>query len=159
MRLMDIRRTASSIVLLLAACSSTPERPEPQTFLATQILNDGSKQFVYTVEFPESQRRGRGSKGQGRPGNATGHVYGNSSRGVGGGVTMGSAGGRSGRTPSQLRQSEEMVALLEQELDESGFCRHGFIELERSVEPAQTFIRGECDEAATVEDRKAFPNS
>ena len=43
-----------------------------------------------------------------------------------------------------------MQEALEDELKKSGYCR--------KMEPAQTFIKGECVETASVIDREEFPN-
>ena len=32
------------------------------------------------------------------------------------------------------------------------------MELDRMMQPSQTFIKGECVETASVKDREAFPN-
>ncbi|MDH3902195.1 MAG: hypothetical protein OES90_03130, partial [Xanthomonadales bacterium] len=47
---------------------------------------------------------------------------------------------------------------VEAELKKTGYCRDGFMELDRMMEPGQTFIKGECVEAASVNDREKFPN-
>lgn len=51
-----------------------------------------------------------------------------------------------------------LVSSLEAELKKTGFCREGFMELDRMTEPSQTFIKGECVEAASNSDRDEFPN-
>ncbi len=157
----------------LSACSSTPEQPEPQGFLATHIEDDNSKLFVYSLEMPSPEQARRGSKGNGRPGNATGQVYGSSSRGMAGGVTVGSGGGRRaasnhsgtgrgtsrGTSRSQGNINGRLENMLAEELEQSGYCRNGFMELERMTQPPDVFIKGECDESATEEDRNLFPNN
>lgn len=52
-----------------------------------------------------------------------------------------------------------LINALDNELKKSGFCRDGYMELDRMMEPQQTFIKGECIEAAGANDREKFPNN
>ena len=145
-------------LICMLGCSSNQKNEIPQGYLATNIFDDGSKQFVYTVELPESTGQGKRGKGNGRPGNVAGQVRGSSSRGVSGGVTAGT-GGKGGRSGRGLKGKAALLNdAVEAELKKSGYCRDGFMELERMMEPGQTFIKGECVEAASVNDREEFPN-
>ena len=145
-------------LICMVGCSSNQKNEIPQGYLATNIFDDGSKQFVYTVELPESTGQGKRGKGNGRPGNVAGQVRGSSSRGVSGGVTAGT-GGKGGRSGRGLKGKAALLNdAVEAELKKSGYCRDGFMELERMMEPGQTFIKGECVEAASVNDREEFPN-
>lgn len=49
-----------------------------------------------------------------------------------------------------------LEARLEANLAENGYCRDGYLELDSSLAISQTFIRGECREAATQADRQRF---
>lgn len=49
-----------------------------------------------------------------------------------------------------------LEARLEANLAENGYCRDGYLELDSSLAISQTFIRGECREAATEADRQRF---
>jgi len=148
--------------LLLAACSSQPERPEPPDgYFATHIDENGVKKFQYTIDFPDQKKSARSN---GRPGNTMGHVAGSSNRGVSGGITASAGGG--GRQPSsgggyeQFQQiNTRLENMLEQELRKSDFCHAGHRETQRVVEPPTVYIRGQCEEAATTDDRKQYPNS
>ena len=148
------------VLAFVCGCSSSQKNETPQGYLATQISDDGSKQFVYTADLPDTARQGKRGKGNGRPGNVAGHVQGSSSRGVTGGVTAstggGSKGGKGGR--GQQGKAGLLNDALEAELKKTGFCRKGFMELDRMMQPSQTFIKGECVETASVKDREAFPN-
>lgn len=147
------------LLVFLTACSSTSKKEAPQGFLATHIFDDGSKQFVYTLDLPEPAPRGGRGGGNGRPGNVAGTVSGGSNRGLSAGVTAGSGSGRGGKG-GQKQQSKDGLLLgsLEAELENSGFCREGFMELDRMTEPSQTYIKGECVDAASEKDRSRFPN-
>ena len=145
-------------LICMAGCSSNQKNEVPQGYLATNIFDDGSKQFVYTVELSESNGQGKRGKGNGRPGNVAGQVRGSSNRGLSGGVTAGTSGkgGRGGR--GQQGRAGLLNDAVEAELKKTGYCRDGFMELDRMMEPGQTFIKGECVEAASVNDREEFPN-
>jgi len=149
-------------LISISACSSNQKNELPQGYLATHIFEDGSKQFVYTVNLPESTGRGRRGKGSGRPGNMTGHVQGGSNRSLTGGVTAGSGGsgkgGGSRAGSGQQGRASMLMNALEAELKKSAYCREGYMELERMMEPSQTFIKGECVDAASVNDYEKFPN-
>ncbi len=146
--------------ICICGCSSNQENDIAQGYLATQIFDDGSKQFVYTFDFPEST--GQRGKGNGRPGNVAGHVQGSSNRGLSGGVSAGtgsrSKGGGGGSGRGQQGKAAWLNDALEAELKKSGYCREGYIELDRMMQPSQTFIKGECVEAASANDREEFPN-
>jgi hypothetical protein len=142
------------------ACSNQKKDAEPQGFLATHIFDDGSKQFVYTVDLSELSKGGEGGRGAGRPGNATGHASGGSNRGLYGGVSAGTSNSRSsGKADGRTQGRAAMLTnAIDNELKKSGFCRDGYKQLDRMMEPHQTFIKGECNEAASANDSKEFPN-
>ena len=48
---------------------------------------------------------------------------------------------------------------LEKKLLATGFCREGWMETERHIQPPNASIRGECNETATDKDYKNFPNT
>ena len=148
------------VLALVCGCSSNQKNEIPQGYLATQITDDGSKQFVYTADFPDTAKQGKRSKGNGRPGNVSGNVQGSSNRGVSGGVSVGTGGGGKGGRGGRGQQGRASLLndALEAELKKTGYCREGYMELDRMMQPYQTFIKGECVETATVKDREAFPN-
>ena len=120
-----------------------------------------SVSFVYTVDIPDSGGRGNRGQGNGRPGNVSGNVHGSSNRGLSAGVTAGTGnsrgrGNRGGRGPQG--KDSVLVSSLEAELKKTGYCRKGYMELDRMTDPSQTYIKGECVEAASQNDRKEFPN-
>lgn len=147
------------LATLLTACASEQERSEPpEGYFATHIEADGTKKFQYTVDMPEP----RGGRGNGRPGNTAGHVSGGSNRGVSGGVTAGSSrstsSGSGGGYERYKQINEQLEDRLERELKNSAFCHSGHRETERIVEPQTVFIRGECTEKASEDDREKYPN-
>ncbi len=146
--------------VIICGCSNQQINEEPQGFFATHIFDDDSKQFVYTVDLPDLTKGGEGGKGGGRPGNTTGHISGGSNRGLYGGVSAGTSNRKSsGKTDGRMQGRAAMLMnALEKELKKSGFCRDGYKQLDRMMEPQQTFIKGECIEAASSNDREVFPN-
>ena len=163
----DMKNSFRAFTLLLlciqvGVCLGSQETPEPEDYFATHIELDGTKKFQYTLqmEMPDGGA-------EARPGNAAGHVSGNSSRGVAGGVTLGNAPNRRRPARGAGRQSQyamrDMVNTrlesgLEHELQSTGFCNMGYKEKERVNTPPTYLIRGECNEAATGEDLVRFPN-
>jgi hypothetical protein len=161
---MKIRTTPAFLfahAIFLFACSTEPQRPEPpEGFFATYIEDDGLKKFQYTFDLPESKAKG----GNQRPGNMQGQVSGGSASGVKGGVTAGTnsrsktvPSGRGGSSGNQVL-TKQLENQLERELSQSGFCRTGHSETERNLQPPTIYIRGECTEQATDDDRANFPN-
>lgn len=144
----------------LIGCASEPDRPEPVGYFVTHILEDGSKSFQYTLEVGSTG----GKSKNGRPGNTSGHLHGSSNRGVSGGVTAGSSrkssagGSRQGGYEQFQKINARLEHKLEMELKNSGFCHEGYRELERVVKAPDFFIRGQCKEAASEDDRQRFPN-
>ena len=146
------------VLICMSGCSGKQQNETPQGYLATHIFYDGSKQFVYTVDIPEPAGQGKRGKNSGRPGNVAGHVQGSSNRGLSAGVTAGTGSRGKGGGRGQQGKASLLQEALEAELNKSGYCRKGFMELDRMMEPAQTFIKGECVEVASDIDREKFLN-
>lgn len=153
-----IKLIISIAIICMTGCSSNQKTEVPQGYLATNISEDGSKQFVYTVDLPESNGQGRRGKGNGRPGNVAGHVQGGSNRGLTGGVTAGTGGRSKGGGRGQQGKASLLQEALDAELKRTGYCRKGYMELDRMMQTAQTSIKGECVESASDSDREEFPN-
>ena len=133
---------------LLAACAGKPDRPEaPDGYFATHIEEDGTRKFQYTLDVADGDQRAGG-----RPGNVRGHAVGSSSRGVSGGISAGTGGGKQRPASSGYEAYQRINKLLEvrleEELGKSGFCPNGHRETQRVVEPGLVYIRGECKAAA-----------
>lgn len=63
---------------------------------------------------------------------------------------------RSGRDPRFNVTIQYLRARVEMKLAENGYCREGYLELDAALAITQTFIRGECREAATERDIQRF---
>jgi len=143
------------LCVLLAGCAGEQNKAEPRGYLATQIEDDGSKIFQYTLvsDISEPNERGR-NLGMG------GHLSGGSNRGMSGGLSIGSRG-RSGGGSRNGRQTDvgaKLQTMAQEELVKTGYCRAGFTEIERATRPPQIYIRGKCKDSASAKDRKRFLN-
>ena len=156
----------TSIILLavfVGGCSSSQKTPEFEDYLATNIRNDGSKEFYYTVTMSNtgSSKRGGGSKnvsgGMRVSGGSSSNTHGSAGVAVGGG-SRGGKGGR-GSNRSGPHPDEKISEQLEKKLLATGFCRDGWMETERHIQPPNASVRGECNETATDRDYENFPNT
>lgn len=136
--------------LTLIACSSTPIDPKElagklKDKLTTDIKVDGLKLFTYQASLVEEL------PGRDRPERTLPHQ-------------------ERMQDPREQRQSwkeqEEILEVwgeqvdlgLRKTLEMTGYCREGYFELSRIIEPGRGEIRGECKEGATDSDRKKFVN-
>ncbi|MDT0595319.1 hypothetical protein [Glaciecola petra] len=157
------------ITLTISACATKPEheqRAEP-TFI-TDIRSDGSKRFVFTITNTRGSE-GRGQRGRGNGNNERGG-QGRGSRGQGGGEQGGRGQGNRQSRPQESEQGqginrsnerddntrEKFIALLEEKITSTEYCRHGYIELDYSQLREATELVGECQESASDEDKKRW---
>jgi len=119
----------------------------------TDIKSGGLKIFNYSLTRVTQQNSGskRGAskgKGSGKHG-GRGGKKGSGHSSMGSGAGRGSSGDESG-IKSYLNE------MLESKLKTTGYCRDGYIELDSTFGRRLLEIRGECEEAATEEDRIKF---
>ncbi len=129
-----------SCLLFLSACSSTGLPDNMRADFKTRITSSGLKHFqlqlvpdASTVEdkAPKKRRSPSGGSQQGRP-----------------------------NPERQARNIENMLLSQAEELIEiNGFCSEGFWLLDKSLYQRMPYIRAECNEAATQEDRALFPDT
>ena len=145
------------LVLLFAitGCSSKG-KPQMTDFFRTEIRDDGSKMFTFTVVV--SKHRGESNKQESQP-----HKQTNRERGSGGKRGSGNKrGGQANKVADGDRRgdSDQMAELFEElfqkRMVKSRYCRESYIELERGFSGTMFTLRGECRESATNEDRKHF---
>lgn len=120
--------------LLASACSNNQPLPIPglKESFHTEIAANGAKRFTYSLEV---QRRDI----------PTPYTDEGASRNRLPGGSMASNGRppqRSGRNPLQFDRA------LKQKLTETGFCRDGYFELDRTLSVLGGEVRGECREGA-----------
>ncbi|MET0355730.1 MAG: hypothetical protein ABW044_03075 [Cellvibrio sp.] len=123
---------------LLVACSS-PGRSytdsKLQETLEVEILPNTSKMFVYRLRLPDDQQPNSVRIERG------GFQRGEDNRG---GIAI------SGSTPKRLLENAAYV------VENMGYCRDGFLEIDSSVSQFNLWVKGECKEGATEEDLKKF---
>ena len=155
---MNIIKTISiaSLTLVLGACAGGHQRP-PRDMppasdqFSTKITAGGLKIFHYTVS----------SRGPGGRGGYAGQQ--------GGGPDEMPGGSNGGSMPGQMPDQRSGPAIngdktgiqqmLLAKLSQTGYCRDGYIEISSSVSRGYSFIRGECREVASEEDRYQFQSS
>ena len=130
------------IPMILVACTSNQtKQSEVEEIFITDIKSNGIKLFNYTVTVSRPSGSGSGT-GRGQ-------------RGAGGGKQGGGPAGR----PDRESMMKGIKEKLDARLAETGYCREGYIVLCRSIGSGRSFIRGECREGATADDREKFANS
>ncbi|UHQ56292.1 hypothetical protein [Microbulbifer sp. YPW16] len=122
--------------------SSTANDRAMREFFNTQISDNGSKQFEYTMHIKPPERRDRGKE-----------------KGMGGS----NRAGMQARAGEIREKYEEQMNLTLQEgarakLAETGYCPEGYMELERTVTRGRLSLRGECRDGAPAEGREQLPN-
>ena len=126
--------------LILTACASNGKKtPDIEEIFVTNIHENGTKQFHYTVTT-----------------SSDGNSQSNSRKSRGGGRSKG--GGRS-EGGSQDKVKQMVYTMLDSRLSETGYCRNGYIELDSYFARGSSSIRGECRDGASVGDRGKFPNN
>jgi hypothetical protein len=127
-----------SLCGLLVACG-TPGRSYTDSkmveTLEVEIMANTSKMFVYRLRLPEAQIPNGVHIERG------GFQRGDDERG---GVSVGSS------TPRRLLENAGYV------VEHMGYCREGFLEIDSSVSQYNLWMKGECKEGATEDDKKKF---
>lgn len=159
------------VSLSLMACTSNQRRtPEIKEYFATNIEKDGSKLFSYTITMAVPEERSGGMQSGGR--GMRGGMGGGGMRGGMGDGSMRGSGMRSGgkgdggmtknakpNREAMIKRAKEVVyEKLKTKLDETGYCRESYIELDNYFVRGRSQIRGECKDHATEEDRITFAN-
>ncbi len=144
-------------LMLFACASNEPKPPKTSEIFYTLTKPDGTKQFSYTLTM-EQPERGRGDK---PPRGGNGGMRG----GMGGHPDGPPPGGGHGRGPKPGDSDDWMDGLkhlteegLLAKLEDTGFCRNGYRQLETQSRRGAMNILGECYDKATAEDRTKFPN-
>ena len=128
------------MVLAIAGCQSAGRSYTDTGLVETleiEILPNTSKMFTYRLHMPEHPGLGGGPAGL---------------RGEGG-FGRGGPGGVDVRSPKTHERLLENTAYV---VEQSGYCREGFFELDRRISPRHLWVRGECKDGATAEDRQTF---
>jgi len=122
---------------LVVACS-TPGRSytgsNMQETLDIEILPNASKMFVYRLQLPDSQLSNGVRIERG------GFQRGDDIRGIAVG----------GATRKRLVENAGYV------VERMGYCRDGFLEIDSSASQYNLWLKGECKDGATDEDKRKF---
>jgi hypothetical protein len=104
--------------------------------LEVELLPNDSKMFTYRLRWPEGQIPNHIQVARGN--NDPGRDY------AQGGVEVNRG------THERLLQNATYV------VEQSGYCRDGFFELDRSISRYHLWVRGECKDSASAADKQAF---
>ncbi len=134
----------------IAGCSQQPKKPANKATFTTHITADGVKKFQYSQTQGSKGNKKRGEKG------SKGGGKGNRSGGSGG-------KGRDARGSQAKRKGggnknnvERMKRQVEDKLNETGYCREGFAEIDHYTDAGKFYFNGQCNERASIEDRRKF---
>ena len=138
--------TASALV---SACAHRPPPPaEEDIFFETKINHDGTKLFAFSLQLlPHKESKRDGFKnGQGKPDQSVRKDH--------------NAEGPSakGARTSPHHGNERFYAALDNKLEQTAYCRTGYIEIDTHQTEGRLHLLGECKETATELDRTNFPN-
>lgn len=140
-------------LMFLSGCSSPKSDLSKLGTLRTHIRDDGTKLFVFTSKQP---RRTPGQIKPGKPQNGSADRPGTRQpRRSDQPDRVSRRQNTGGRTGEGFR--EHLLKALEERLEQTGYCREGYLPLGTYLEFGQFEIRGECQETATKEDRLLFP--
>ncbi|MFT4925494.1 MAG: hypothetical protein ACI8WB_001587 [Phenylobacterium sp.] len=146
-------------LLVLSACASHDKKmPKMSEVFVTNITQDGSKRFNYAMVVAKGEKGGRGARGGSKaPGGKSG---GRGGRGAGRGGKGGSEANSSTANQQQNNEkiAQRMTEKLNRKLEQTAYCRDGYIELNSYFSRGRSQIRGECKEGATEDDRQTFIN-
>jgi len=147
-------------MFFLATACSQNKKPSNEAIFVTHITEQGDKKFQYSQQYKSN----KGSKGQGGKGNR------GSGQGPSGGGKSGARGGKGGsgrgsdeRSSDQRRGTGDgkqgagrLRKHIEKKLNETGYCREGFFEVDHYNDEGRLYFNGQCNEKATKEDRIFF---
>ncbi len=118
---------------LLYACSNTLNIPENSKHFHTRITSANLKHFQVSIILPPVTRYKN-------PNQANASQYSPEER--------------------TARKAEKMLTLLaEEKIAETLFCREGYWFLGENFYGRKVYLRGECNDTATPEDREKFPDT
>ncbi len=145
-----------TFLITLPACSNTKE-PKTESFFHTQIREDNSKEFIFSLIFSRNEKEVAKERQGSSPTQKRGRGNG-SGKGQGKGNKSQNASATAMSNAIISHKTDKMLGIFQQHLDlkmqESTYCRTGYLTLEKSFVGAVYTLRGECNESATEEDRK-----
>lgn len=119
-------------LLLFGAGCAHKRHAAPPMQLQTRITEGGLKLFEFASHAVPQQPMG----------------------GPPGGGARGTGGSR-----SKTSDSKRLLAMLDEAMEQSQYCRQGYVLLGRYAGETVQRLRGECRDRATDEDRQSFPDT
>jgi len=120
----------NTLFAILLLCTACANKPPPGSVLHTRITEDGLKLFELMLPRAANTAEHAAAPRQGQ------------------------------RRPPESGFSERRVlALLEAVMEESRYCRAGYVLLGRYAGETTGRVRGECKDRATEADRQKYPDS
>ena len=134
------------LLAVLTACGNHRRSPPMQhdEKLVIHIHQDGTKLFAYAVAM------GGPGGGMGAPGSGTKGPPPGGGQAPGHNTNAGGGRGPRGDAAGDLTES------LKVKLNATGYCREGYVEMERYAYQNSQWIRGECREGANEQDWARF---
>jgi len=138
---------------LLAGCVSKPDyRDNSEVFFETKINKDGTKLFAFSVGMNRDKGRG-GDRGKGQ------RPQGNGQRPQGNGQRSEQGQASNNDTPRSDKRMENFYQLLAEKLEDTQYCRDGYIEVDTHETEDRYHLLGECQESASEADKRTFLNA
>ena len=133
--------TTLALCSLLAACGSEPLRDDETETFQPRILEDGSKLFDYRLSTPsDSMQKPK-------------LVFdANETMDMNSPPEMAPYSADNEKAHIEAR----VLTLLDKKLETTGYCREGFVVVEKHIGFNQSLITGECKESASDDDRRTF---
>lgn len=134
----------TALTLLISACASQDSKQRSPEFVEnfhTTITDNGSKMFDYQLRVAHRES-GKARQGGLRPRGDADKARRN--------------GSKPDRAKMEKRFRSTVYEKLVLKLEETGYCREGYLELSADIYRGKAEIRGECREGATREDRQKF---
>ncbi|BFT31952.1 hypothetical protein D210916BOD24_31280 [Alteromonas sp. D210916BOD_24] len=135
--------------LFISACAHKPAPLDmEEVFFETKINQDGTKLFAFSLPLLRHREGNRDDtrKGEGMPGQGERKEN-----------NVGAMPGRGAGTPPHNR-NKYFYAALDKKLEQTAYCRTGYIEIDTHQTEDRLHLLGECKETATELDEMAFPN-
>ncbi|MEM7018897.1 MAG: hypothetical protein AAF512_16345 [Pseudomonadota bacterium] len=146
------------IIVFLAGCSSKPERGRPEMLenFSTKIEQDGTKLFAFSVQTTRAGGEKRRSGGGGRGGMGGGLGRGGGRGGGAGRGGMSQEAREAARQERMIQMEARFESKLSDKMVETGYCKDGYIEVDRNIGRGFMILNGKCRDSATEDDKKKF---
>lgn len=130
-----------AVLFTLTACGGHSLRSDETETFSTRILDNGSKLFTYQLDTP--------SDSAAQPTlvfDANENIDPNTAPDM----------APYSAVDEKARIEARVLALMEDKLEASGYCREGYVVSERTIGFRRSVVSGECRETATDDDRSRF---